>query len=88
MANTRQARKRIKQALRRTQVNRARTSRIRTFIRQVEAAIESGDGKTAAKALKQAQPEVMRGVSRGVLHRKTASRRISRLAKRVKAVGA
>ncbi len=88
MANTRQARKRVKQTLRRTQVNRARTSRIRTFIRQVEMALESGDGKTAAEALKQAQPEVMRGVSRGILHRKTASRKISRLAKRVKTVGA
>lgn len=88
MANSRQARKRAKQALRRTQVNRSRSSRIRTFIRRVESAIESGDGQAASEALRRAQPEIMRGVTKGVLHRNTASRRVSNLAKRVKAMSA
>ena len=88
MANSRQARKRAKQALRRTQVNRSRSSRIRTFIRRVESAIESGDSRAASEALRRAQPEIMRGVTKGVLHRNTASRRVSNLAKRVKAISA
>ena len=88
MANSRQARKRAKQALRRTQVNRSRNSRIRTFIRRVESAIESGDGQAASAAFRLAQPEIMRGVTKGVLHRNTASRRVSNLAKRVKALNA
>ena len=84
MANSRQARKRAKQALRRTQVNRSRSSRIRTFIRRVEHAIASGDSEAAREAFRRAQPEIMRGVNKGVLHRNTASRRVSSLAKRVK----
>ena len=87
MANSPQSRKRTKQAVRRAQVNRSRVSRIRTFLRRVEAAIASGDKSTAVDALKLAQPEIMRGVSKGVLHRNTASRKVSRLARRIKALG-
>ncbi len=88
MANSQQARKRAKQAFRRTRVNRARVSRIRTYLRHVENAIESGDVQAAAEALRRAQPEIMRGVTKGVLHRNTASRKVSRLAKRIKALSA
>ena len=87
MANTLQSKKRIRRNERRTEVNKSRTSRIRTFIRKVEEALEAGDQAVAAEALKAAQPEVMRGVTKGVLHKKTASRKISRLAARVKALG-
>lgn len=87
MANTIQSKKRIRRNERRTEVNKSRTSRIRTFIRKVEEALEAGDQAVAAQALKAAQPEVMRGVTKGVLHKKTASRKISRLAARVKALG-
>lgn len=86
MANTPSARKRIRQTERRTEVNKARRSRIRTFIRKVEEAIAGGDGSTAAEALRLAQPEIMRGVTKGVLHKNTASRKVSRLAHRVKAL--
>ncbi len=86
MAYSRQAKKRVRQSQRRTETNRARRSRIRTFIVKVEAAIASGDHEVARAALRAAQPEVMRGVTKGVLKRLTASRRISRLAKRVKAM--
>jgi small subunit ribosomal protein S20 len=88
MANNPGARKRIRQIERRTAVNKARRSRIRTFIRRVEEAIASGDGERAAAALREAQPEIMRGVTKGVLHRNTASRKVSRLSQRVKALGA
>ncbi|MGG7565866.1 30S ribosomal protein S20 [Rhodovulum sp. DZ06] len=84
MANSPQARKRVRQIERRTAVNRARRSRIRTFIKKVERALDAGDGATAAVALKAAQPELMRGVTKGVFHKNTASRKISRLAQRVK----
>lgn len=87
MANSPSSRKRARQIERRTAVNRARRSRIRTFIRKVEQAIASGDSEAAIAALRAAQPEIMRGVSRGVLHKNTASRKISRLAARVRAVG-
>jgi small subunit ribosomal protein S20 len=87
MANTPQSKKRARQAERRTEVNKARRSRIRTFLRRVEEAIASGDGDKAAEALKAAQPELMRGVSRGVYHQNTASRKMSRLSSRVKAIG-
>ncbi len=87
MAHTLQAKKRVRQTARRTAVNRARVSRIRTFIRQVEEAIESGDRSAAEQALRAAEPEIMRGVSRGVIHRTTAARKVSRLAKRVNALG-
>jgi small subunit ribosomal protein S20 len=88
MANTPQAKKRARQIERRTEVNKARRSRIRTFLRKVEEAIAGGDQAVAAAALKSVQPELMRGVSKGVLHQNTASRKMSRLASRVKALAA
>jgi small subunit ribosomal protein S20 len=88
MANSPQAKKRARQNERRYAVNKARRSRIRTYLRKVEEAIASGDDAAAAEALRQAQPELMRGVSRGVVHKNTASRKISRLAARVKALSA
>jgi small subunit ribosomal protein S20 len=86
MANTPQAKKRARQIERRTEVNKARRSRIRTYLRKVEEAIEGGDQTVAAAALKEVQPEMMRGVTKGVLHKNTASRKISRLSARVKAL--
>jgi small subunit ribosomal protein S20 len=86
MANTPQSKKRARQTVRRTDVNKARRSRIRTFLRKVEEAIVSGDKSAAAEALRAAQPEVMRGVTKGVFHKNTASRKISRLSARVKAI--
>ncbi|MCI2394733.1 30S ribosomal protein S20 [Aliiroseovarius sediminis] len=87
MANSRQSKKRARQNDARFTVNKARRSRIRTFLRKVEEAIESGDKEAAATALKTAQPELMRGVSKGVYHKNTAARKVSRLAARVKALG-
>lgn len=87
MANTPSSKKRARQAVRRTAVNTARRSRIRTFLRKVEEAIASGDKAAATEALKAAQPELMRGVTKGVLHKNTAARKMSRLASRVKALG-
>ena len=84
MANTPQARKRVRQTARRTEVNQARKSRIRTFIRKVEEAIASGDKDGAQAAFRAAQPEIVRGANKGVLHKSTASRKVSRLAQRVK----
>jgi len=86
MANTPQSKKRARQTVRRTDVNKARRSRIRTFLRKVEEAIVSGDKSAAAEALRAAQPEVMRGVTKGVFHKNTASRKISRLSARIKAI--
>ncbi|MGR3418667.1 30S ribosomal protein S20 [Paracoccus sp. (in: a-proteobacteria)] len=86
MANTPQSKKRARQTLRRTEVNKARRSRIRTFLRKVEEAIASGNADAAQEALKAAQPELMRGVSKGVYHKNTASRKMSRLSLRVKAL--
>ena len=86
MANTPQAKKRIRRNARRTEINRSRVSRIRTFIRKVEDAITAGDKAAATEALKAAQPEIMRGVTKGVMHKKTASRKVSRLSARVKAI--
>jgi small subunit ribosomal protein S20 len=88
MANSPSSKKRALQAERRAEANKARRSRIRTFIRKVEDALASGDAAVAGEALQAAQPEIMRGVSRGVLHKNTASRKVSRLAGRVKALGA
>ena len=88
MANTPRSKKRARQIERRTDVNKARRSRIRTFIRKVEEAIASGNAEAAALALKTAQPELMRGVTKGVVHKNTASRKVSRLAARVKALSA
>ena len=87
MANTPQAKKRIRRNANRATINHARISRIRTFIKQVESALEAGKKKEAAEALKMAQPELARGVSRGVLHKNTASRKLSRLSTRVAALG-
>ena len=86
MAHSRQAKKRDRQARRRAQANGARIGRVRTFIKKVEAALVNGDHDAAREALRAAQPEVMRGVTKGVLKRNTASRKISRLSKRVKAL--
>ncbi len=83
MANSAQARKRVRQTQRRTTVNRARLSRIRTYVKKVETAIATGDKEAAKAALKDAQPELMRGAKVGVLHKNTASRKVSRLARRV-----
>jgi small subunit ribosomal protein S20 len=88
MANTRSAKKAGRKIVGRTEVNKARRSRLRTFIRKVEEAIASGDSKAAREALVAAQPEIMRASSAGILHRNTASRKISRLAARVKTAGA
>lgn len=87
MANTAQSKKRVRQADARHDVNKARRSRIRTFLRKVEEALASGNQDAAALALKNAQPELARGVSKGVMHKNTVSRKISRLASRVKALG-
>jgi len=84
MANSPQAKKRARQIERRTAVNKARKSRIRTFLRAVEEAIASGDKAAATEALRAAQPELMRGVTKGIFHKNTASRKVSRLASRVK----
>ncbi|MDX1557061.1 MAG: 30S ribosomal protein S20 [Xanthomonadales bacterium] len=88
MANSPSAKKRARQAERRTVVNQMRRSRVRTFIRKVEEAIASGDKDAALAALKAAQPEIMRGATKGVLHRNTASRKVSRLHGRVNAMTA
>ena len=87
MANTPQAKKRARQSEARFQVNKMRRSRIRTFLRAVEEAIESGDKVAAQKALQACQPELMRGVTKGVVHKNTAARKMSRLSSRVKAIG-
>lgn len=87
MANTPQAKKRIRRNARRAEINHARISRIRTFIKAVESALAAGNKDDAAAALKRAQPELFRGVGRGVIHKNTASRKFSRLAKRVAALG-
>ena len=86
MANHRSAKKRIRQTARRTAVNRNRISRIRTFVKTVEEAIESGNKEAAATAFRAAQPEIHRGVTKGVLHRNTAARRLSRLSRRIRAL--
>ena len=83
MANTTQSKKRARQSEARYDVNKARRSRIRTYLRKVEEAIAGGDQAVAAAALRAAQPELARGVSKGVLHKNTVSRKISRLAARV-----
>jgi small subunit ribosomal protein S20 len=88
MANTAQSKKRARQGIARAAVNKSRRSRIRTFVRKVEEAIASGDATAAVSALKAAQPELARGVSKGVLHKNTVARKMSRLAARVKATGA
>lgn len=86
MANTPQAKKRIRRNENRAAINGARMSRIRTFLKKVESAIESGSADDAKAALAGAQPELARGVARGVIHKNTASRKMSRLSKRVAAL--
>ena len=88
MANSPSSKKRARQADRRAEINKARRSRMRTYVRKVEEAIATGDAAAATEALRLAQPVIMRSVSKGVLHRNTASRKMSRLAHRVKALGA
>ena len=88
MANTPSARKRIRQTERRTLRNHARKSRMRTFVKKVEAAIESGDKAAAAAAFKAAQPELQRAAGKGVIHDNTVSRKLARLSKRIKQIGA
>ena len=88
MANHKSAKKRIRRNANRAEINKSRVSRIRTFLKRVETAISSGDKRAAQTALKEAQPELMRGVSKGVLHKNTVSRKMSRLSAKVKAVGA
>ena len=87
MANTPQAKKRIRRNAARAAINGARVSRIRTFIKAVEAAIAAGKKDDATAALKQAQPEMARGVARGVMHKNTAARKFSRLTKQVASLG-
>jgi small subunit ribosomal protein S20 len=86
MAHHQSAKKRIRQTARRTEVNRARVSRIRTFVKKVETALAAGDKEAASVAFKMAEPELMRGVTRGVLHKNTASRKVSRLSARIKSL--
>lgn len=88
MANTTSAKKATRKIARRTEINKARRSRVRSFLRKVEEALTAGDKTAAADALKAAQPELMRAAGKGVYHANTASRKISRLAQRVKSLGA
>jgi len=86
MANTPSAKKRIRNTLRKTDINKSRRSRIKTFVRTVEDALESKDAKAAMESLKAAQPEIMRAVTKGIFHKNTASRKLSRLSSRIKAI--
>jgi small subunit ribosomal protein S20 len=86
MANTPQAQKRIRRNAHRAEVNGARVSRIRTFVKQVEAALAAGDKTKATEALKRVQPELARGVAKGVFHKNTAARKLSRLTRRLTAL--
>ena len=86
MANTRSAKKAARQAVRRTEVNKARRSRVRSYVRKVEEAIAAGDQAAARAALEDAQPELMRGARKKVLHKNAAARKVSRLSKRVKSM--
>ena len=88
MANTKSAKKAARQTVRRTAVNKARRTRLRSSVRKVEEAIASGNKDAATAALKEAEPIIARTAQKGVVHRKTASRQVSRLAKRVGAMGA
>ncbi len=88
MANTPSAKKAVRKIAARTEVNKARRSRVRTFIRKVEEAIAGGDKDAANAALKAAQPEIMRSVTKGVMKKNTAARKVSRLSAGVKKIGA
>jgi len=87
MANTKSAKKMVRKIERRTARNRSRISRVRTFLRRVEEALTGGDKDAAATALRNVQPELMRAAQKGAINRKTASRKVSRLAKRVNSLG-
>lgn len=88
MANTTSAKKMTRKIAKRTDINRARRSRMRTFVRKVEEALATGDSATATAALKAAEPEIMRAAQKGIVHKNNASRKVSRLAARVKALSA
>ena len=88
MANHASAKKRIRTNARRNEINTSRTSRLRTFIKKVETAINGGDAKAAAEAYKVVQPEILRGVSKNVISKNTAARKLSRLSARIKALKA
>jgi small subunit ribosomal protein S20 len=88
MANTSSAKKAVRQAARRTEVNKSRKSYMRNTVRKVEQAIDSGDQAAAADALKAAEPALMRSAQKGVLHKNAAARKVSRLASRIKSLGA
>jgi small subunit ribosomal protein S20 len=87
MANTKSAKKAARQAERRTLVNKSRRSRLKTFVRKVEEAIAAGNKDAANLALREAQPEIMRSATKGIIHKNMASRKISRLSARIKALG-
>lgn len=86
MANTPSAKKRVRRNARRAEINKSRMSRIRTFLKKVETALGAGDAKQAEAALQAAQPELYRGVAKGLLHKNTAARKMSRLSAHVKAL--
>jgi small subunit ribosomal protein S20 len=88
MANTSSAKKMVRKIAKRTEVNRSRRSRMRTFLRKVEEAIAGGDATAATAALRSAEPELMRAAQKGIVHKNTASRKVSRLASRVRALSA
>jgi small subunit ribosomal protein S20 len=88
MANTSSAKKATRKIARRTEVNKSRRSRVRSFVRKVEEALASGDKSAASAAFAAAQPELMRAATKGVMHKNTASRKVSRLAQRLKALNA
>ncbi len=88
MANHQSAKKRIRQIRRRSQVNRSRLSRMRTYVKKVEAAIETGDAAAAKDALKAVEPQLMRSAQKGIIHKNTASRKLSRLSARIKSMSA
>jgi small subunit ribosomal protein S20 len=86
MANHKSAEKRFRQTVKRTAVNHARITRVRTFVKKVELAIASGDKVSAQAAFREAQPEMQRGISKGVLHKNTVARKLSRLSARISAL--
>lgn len=88
MANTKSSKKAVRKMARKTEINKARRSRVRTYIRSVEEAIQAGDRGAASDALKKAQPEIMRASQKNVIHANTASRKVSRLSARIRAMGA
>jgi small subunit ribosomal protein S20 len=88
MANTTSAKKMVRKIAKRTEINRSRRRRMRTFLRKVEEAIASGDQAAAQAALRAAQPEIMRAAQNGIVHKNTASRKVSRLASRIRTLSA